>query len=205
MNIDQIRDKIVGREISAVGLRHLFSVLIPIIDIDEEPHVVFEKRAKTLRNQPNEVSFPGGKIEPGETPEEAAFRETIEELVIDPKHLEIIQELDYLVTRDSNAIHSFVGYIKDIEMGEIKGNPGEVAYLFTVPLQYFLENEPLQYTLEFTSVESEDFPYEWIQNGKDYNFTKVRDTVYFYIYEERIIWGFTAKMMRSFVETLKEM
>lgn len=203
MNINDIEKKVKGREVSPVGLSHLFSVLIPLIEIDGEIHVLFEKRAETLRNQPNEVSFPGGKIEEGETPKQAAFRETIEELLIPEENLEIIQELDYMVTRDSTAIHCFLGKIKDLDPSEIKGNPGEVAYIFTVPLDFFLEKEPLEYVLEFVHEESEDFPYELVDGGKNYKFRKLKDKIYFYIYRERIIWGFTAKMMRAFVNIIK--
>lgn len=204
MELNEIKDKIIGRQVSAVGIRHLFAVLITLIDINGELHVIFEKRAETLRNQPNEVSFPGGRVEEGETPEEGAFRETLEELLIPKENLEIIQELDYLVTRDSAIIHCFIGYIKGLDIKDIKGNKDEVASIFTVPLSYFLENEPLEYVLEFSSQESEDFPYELIDGGKEYNFSKLKDKIYFYLYKERIIWGFTAKMLREFVNALKE-
>lgn len=203
MNIKDIEEKIRGRQAGSMGLSHLFSVLIPLIEVDGQIHILFEKRAHTLRNQPNEVSFPGGKIEEGESPQEAAFRETIEELLIPEDNLEIIQEMDYLVTRHSTVIHCFLGKITGLDLRDIKGNPGEVAYVFTVPLEYFLENDPLEYVLDFVVEAPGDFPFELLDNGKDYKFKSVKDRIYFYTYEDRIIWGFTAKMTRTFVEILK--
>ena len=43
------------------------SVLIPLIEKDNSCEILFEVRAKTLRRQPNEISFPGGKIEKNES------------------------------------------------------------------------------------------------------------------------------------------
>ena len=39
------------------------SVLIPIVKTEEGPAVLFEVRAKTLKRQPGEICFPGGKYE----------------------------------------------------------------------------------------------------------------------------------------------
>ena len=47
-----------------------------LVEIEKEWHVVFEVRAHTMRQQPGEISFPGGRLEKGETPAEAAVRET---------------------------------------------------------------------------------------------------------------------------------
>lgn len=204
MEFRQIVEKISQREAGPMGLDHLFSVVIPLIEVGGDLHILFEKRARTLRNQPNEISFPGGRIEIGETPGQAAFRETIEELMIPEENLEIIHELDYLVTRYSTAIHCFLGKISGLALEDIQGNPDEVDHVFTVPLDFFLENEPRDYSLDFTVEESDNFPYDLIDGGKDYDFKKVKDKIYFYTYEDRIIWGFTAKMTRYFIQRLKE-
>ena len=52
------------------------SILVPIVKIDDSYYILFEVRSKNLRTQPNEISFPGGKIENGENPVDAAIRET---------------------------------------------------------------------------------------------------------------------------------
>ena len=58
------------------------SVIVPIVNYNGSLHILFEVRAETLRTQPNEICFPGGKIEKYETPLEAALRDTYEEIGI---------------------------------------------------------------------------------------------------------------------------
>ncbi len=70
--------------------------MIPLIEIDGELHILDQRRAKTLRKQPYEVSFPGGAIDFGESPKEAAIRETSEELLIGRDKIEIIGDLTTL-------------------------------------------------------------------------------------------------------------
>ena len=51
-----------------------------------------------LRNHKGEISFPGGRIDPGETPAEAAVREAWEEVALDPAAVQLIGELEHLNT-----------------------------------------------------------------------------------------------------------
>lgn len=203
MDLQKMQSRLRARKPRPVGLKSLFSVMITLIQVDGDWHVIFERRAASLRKQPNEVSFPGGKIEAGETPAMAARRETAEELGIATEDIQIMAEMDYLVTRDNVAIHCFVGIIQGKTMEDLRPNPGEVAYLFTVPLDYFLNQEPKAYPIEFEVQHNEDFPYDLIPGGENYRFGNVKDKIYFYSYEERIIWGFTAKMMYYFIQTLQ--
>ena len=58
-----------------------YAVLIPLVQVDGEWHVLFEVRSLTMRKQPGDISFPGGRIDPTDaSPMEAAIRETHEEL-----------------------------------------------------------------------------------------------------------------------------
>ncbi|HQE65663.1 MAG TPA: NUDIX domain-containing protein [Bacillota bacterium] len=59
-----------------------FSVLVPIIKTGSEFSLLFEVRSEKLAKQPNEICFPGGKIESFENARQAALRETTEELLI---------------------------------------------------------------------------------------------------------------------------
>ena len=52
------------------------AVLLPLVRTPEGISVLFEERAHTLRSQPGEVCFPGGKREAGETAIQCALRET---------------------------------------------------------------------------------------------------------------------------------
>jgi 8-oxo-dGTP pyrophosphatase MutT (NUDIX family) len=63
----------------AERVRHAGGLLL-VVPIDDQPHLVLTVRAHTLDRHGGQVSLPGGVIEPGETPEQAAFREAHEEV-----------------------------------------------------------------------------------------------------------------------------
>ena len=74
--------------------------------------------------------------------------------------------------------------------------------VFTVPLSYFLKTKPKSYKINLRVERNKEFPYHLIPNGVNYKFKRGREEVLFYEYEDEIIWGFTAKMARRFVENL---
>lgn len=56
-------------------------------------HAVYTRRREDLRSHPGQISFPGGRVDPGETVEQAAVREAVEEVGLDPSTVEIIGQL----------------------------------------------------------------------------------------------------------------
>lgn len=204
MNFDlmKIRKKLQNKKPSPIDVKNRFAVMIPLIEINKEIHILFEKRASTLKNQPGEISFPGGRIEENESAEKAAIRETCEELLIEEKDVEIYSEGDFLVNPYAAIIYTFVGEIKK-DFYEIKPSKDEVDRVFTVPLKFFLETEPRSYKINLEVERNKNFPYHLIPNGENYKFKRGREEVLFYEYKGEVIWGFTAKMARRFVEFLK--
>jgi 8-oxo-dGTP pyrophosphatase MutT (NUDIX family) len=91
------------------------AVLAPIYDAPTADgsvgaHVVLTRRTWGLRTHSGEVSFPGGRVEDGESPVDGARREAKEEIGLDPSLVEIVGELDHLATVSSGAeIVPFVG------------------------------------------------------------------------------------------------
>ena len=79
----------------------------------------------------------------------------------------------------------------------------EVEEIFTVPLKFFMETEPDKYDTVWKVVQSDDFPYERIEGGKDYPFSKGKTTQLFYEYTGHTIWGFTAQVIQNIIEILK--
>lgn len=197
----KIKAKLQNKSPMPVDVKNRFSVMIPLIKRKGEIHLLFEKRALTLRNQPGEISFPGGRIEKNESPRDAAIRETCEELLIGDGDLEIYSEGDFLVNPYAAIIYTFIGAIKK-DFFEISPSRDEVERIFTVPLKFFMENSPKSYSLNLRVNRSEDFPYHLIPNGENYKFKRGREEVLFYDYKGEIIWGFTAKMARRFVERI---
>ena len=88
------------------------AVLVPLIQKGGEYHVVFEVRAGSLKTQPGEICFPGGAVERGETPKQAAVRETMEELLINRCQIRVIAPLDVLEAPGAMEISPFLGALQ---------------------------------------------------------------------------------------------
>ena len=76
MDWNHIARQLRERETGLMDATGRYAVLVPLVEHDGELSVLYEVRAATLRRQPGEVCFPGGRMEPGETPEVSALRET---------------------------------------------------------------------------------------------------------------------------------
>ena len=203
MDISEIEKKVKGRIPRPIDVIHNYSVLIPLIEIEGETHILYELRSHEMNTQPGEISFPGGRVEEGETYREAAIRETMEELNISRENIELIEQLDYFVSYANITIYSFLGKLSGVDVDKLLPNIAEVDHLFTVPLKFFLENEPDCYYLDVKTDLNDEFPYNLIPNGRDYKFRRGRQTVMFYYFKDYIIWGFTAKMTRKLIEIIK--
>lgn len=201
MNIKDIKVKLSNREKYINGWEKMkrASIIIPLIDIDDETHVLFQVRGKKLRSQPGDICFPGGKIDRGETPREAALREIQEELGL--VNIEIIKEMDILVRHDGLIIHPYLGVINNIE--ELKISEDEVEEIFYVPLSYLLEHEPMVAKNKIIIERGEDFPYELVVGGKDYKFKNGEYKSLFYKYNDYVIWGITASMLKNFIDSIR--
>ena len=78
------------------------AVLMLFGEGDHGPDLLLTERAHHMRSHPGQISFPGGRIEPGETPREAAVREAAEETGLDPSGVEVFAELPELWLPPSN-------------------------------------------------------------------------------------------------------
>lgn len=180
-----------------------YAVMIPLIEREDGIHVLFEVRSLQLRRQPGEICFPGGRIDPQDIDEKsAAIRETIEELGISRENLTEVYPLDFMISPFGMMIYPFVAIMKNPE--EIQPNPAEVGEIFTVPLTYFMENTPDIYHVHFKVEPEENFPFDLIVGGENYNWRTRAIDEYFYLYEEKAIWGLTAKILAHFIEIMKK-
>lgn len=203
MNTPLIKKILVNYRKKQDGYRH-FSVMIPIIEIDGDPHVIYEVRSESLRSQPGEICFPGGKVELGEHHAETALRETCEELNLDREDIDVIGQIDDIVTPFNMYIHVYVG-ILDIDFEDIESNEDEVKELFAVPLAYLFDCEIQEFKTESLIQLPPDFPYDKINSGREYNWHTGKYPVLFIDFEDRTIWGITARITASFVRTLKDL
>lgn len=203
MDIDKIVEKFKDRVSRPMDIKHRYAVLIPLIEQNNRFEIIYEFRSKNLKTQPGEISFPGGQVEDDETYEEAAVRETIEELNIKEENINVIGELDYLISYDNMTIHCFLGIITGVNVEDIVPNYGEVDHIFTVPLDFLLNTDPDTYYLGLKTVLNDEFPYNLIPNGRDYKFRSGKHTVMFYHYKNYTIWGFTARMTKQLIDIIK--
>ncbi len=193
--------KIENREITICDrdVYREFSILVPIIKTDYDCSLLFEIRSQNLNKQPSEICFPGGKIEDSEGKKQAALRETAEELLVPESGIDIIAELDTVVTPFNSILYPFAG-----ELSEYNGtfNPDEVESVFSVPLSFFIDKAPLCHYVDIITQPQESFPFHMVQEGRNYPWGKGRYPVYFYSYEDKIIWGITARIINNLVSLL---
>lgn len=153
------------------------AVLAAVYDRDGEAWIILTRRTIQLRSHSGEVSFPGGRQEPGESYEQTARRETAEEIaLVDP--IRFVGELDHLSTFTSRSvIVPYVGVLETPPTGLVP-NPGEVDAILDVPLSKLLD--PSVYRSEV-----------WRLPGG------VEHPIFFFDLAEDTVWGATAAMLRQ--------
>ncbi|PKK39591.1 putative nudix hydrolase [Clostridiaceae bacterium JG1575] len=190
-----------GRKGRPLGAYRESAVLVLLQKRPEGAVLLLEKRARQLRAQPGDISFPGGSLEPGETPQEAALRETKEELGLDPQGVDVVGALDYYIAPNGLIIHPFVAATA---VQELCPNPEEVERVLTIPLTDLLSQEPEVFPLAFAPEPGEDFPFDRIQGGRGYPFRRPVIDQYFYRAGDEFIWGITARILLQFLNLIKE-
>ena len=163
------------------------SVLIPFVKKDNEWHIVFIRRADSDKDRHSgQVAFVGGKAEAIDNNEiDTALRETHEEIGIAPSDVTILGELGLHFSLSQFQIRPVVATIP--WPYELCLDPAEVSHTFTLPLAW-LANENNHKIIKQKPPESD----------------KHIAVVYFDEYEGELLWGATAKIMLSLIQTLKK-
>ena len=159
------------------------SVLLPLFIKNDHYWLLFMRRTDTVEYHKGEVSFPGGSVDAGDKNlEYTAIRETFEEVGIREEDIEILGQLDDMITMTSRFIvHPFVGVVPFPYAFTL--NKREVDYLIEVPLQFFLDNARPQFV------------------AMDYE-GDIFDTPAF-VYEDTVIWGATQRILDNFLGLIK--
>ena len=101
--------------------------------------LLLTERAHHMRSHPGQVSFPGGSIDPGETPVEAALREAQEETGLDPAGVHVFGELPELWLPPSNfAVTPVLGWWEEPTDVSVV-SPDEVHDIHRVPISELLD------------------------------------------------------------------
>ncbi len=114
-------------------LRHA-AVALTVVDADDGKHAAFilTRRSSKLRRHGGQWALPGGRVDDGETAEEAALRELSEEVGLHLGSDAVLGRLDDYETRSGFRITPFV--IWSGITGSFEINPDEVAFALRVPL-----------------------------------------------------------------------
>ncbi len=186
-----------------IDIDNSYGVLIPFVKIANQWHLLFEMRSSKLRRQPGEICFPGGRLEINESAEQAAIRETCEELGISEKEITLIGPMDYLVTAFGDYLRPYVAVLEVADIDNLPFNRQEVASVFAVPVSFFIENAPEYHYVKNQISADDDFPYHRIGREKRYNWRGRDYSVLFYQYQDKVIWGMTAKIVERLCHYLK--
>ncbi|PVE56874.1 CoA pyrophosphatase [Rhizobium rhizogenes] len=155
------------------------AVLVPVIDDGDEARVIFTQRTKTLRNHSGQISFPGGGIDAQDrSPEEAALRETEEEIGMSRRFVETVGRMPDYISGTGFRIKPVLAVVR--RGFTLTPNPAEVDEVFEVPLSFLMN--PANHSRGSRMFQGrERFFYEMP-------------------YGERYIWGITAGIVRSIYE-----
>jgi len=155
------------------------AVLVPVIDDGDEAWVIFTQRTKTLRNHSGQISFPGGGIDAQDrSPEEAALRETEEEIGMSRRFIETVGRMPDYISGTGFRIKPVLAVVRP--GFTLTPNPSEVDEVFEVPLSFLMD------------------PANHSQGSRMF---QGRERFFYEMpYGERYIWGITAGIVRSIYE-----
>ena len=158
------------------------AVLILVYEKDDQAHIVFTRRREDLSKHPGQISFPGGSLDSGERPQEAALREANEELAVDAERVEPLGELTSIYIPPSDfTVHPIIGWHSGLP--EFHPQESEVAEVIEVSLEHLLAPETLEWGDIDVDQQTRHVPY--------------------YRFGHHQIWGATAIMLSELLERIQ--
>lgn len=124
--LERLRRYYGGHTPGLLGKRHEYAVLCPLVEQTDGLHLLFEVRSAAVR-QAGETCFPGGRMEPGETPTDCALRETEEELAIPPAEIRLLGEGDFICSQRGFLLRPLPGLVSHAGFAALRPAPAEVA------------------------------------------------------------------------------
>ena len=176
---EQLRELLSKRERLVINRKELrySAVLVPLLTINEAYHILFIRRSQKVEHHKGEISFPGGICEKDDGGLEAtALREAYEEIGLAPRHVTVLGVVDDMETVSTRyRVTPVVGVIPYPYTFRISED--EVDEIIIIPVSQLLdESNGRQEPIE--------------RQGKTY-------TGYVYHYNDRMIWGATARILKN--------
>ncbi|PIE32993.1 MAG: coenzyme A pyrophosphatase [Ilumatobacter coccineus] len=152
------------------------AVLVLIHNSDAGPELLLTRRADTLTHHRGEISFPGGRIDPGESSIEAALREASEEVGLDPTTITVHGRLRSFRTAGSH--HDVIPHVATIDhRPTLTPYETEVARIIWVPIAEL--TRPDTYRSE-----------RWAIGAASY-------VLHFFYLDDETVWGATARILND--------
>ena len=190
------------------------AILVPVLYFHDEPHLLFQKRASTIR-QGSEICFPGGRFDPqhDETFEDTALRETEEELGLAREKIRLTGRLDTMVTPRAVIVEPFIGLLEIANIEELRPDPAEVEAVFTLPLSWFIDQEPeiyhnrIEIQPSFIDTDGREhilLPVDELGLPPRYKERRSEWThkVFVYRHDQHTIWGLTAAIIHGMIRRM---
>lgn len=155
------------------------AVVVPVLERNSDPHILFTKRSDHLQDHPGQMSFPGGGREPEDADlQETALREAEEEVGLRPAEADVVGRLDDISTVTRYSVRPFVSTIPNREYAPGDHEVAEIAIL------------PVSGLTDRSNYESErrDHPY----------YGDIR--LHFFTVGDYTVWGATARILVQFLE-----
>lgn len=171
----------VGFPVQMRNIAKQSAVLVPLVNMNDEIHLLLCKRPNYLKHHPGQICFPGGKCEDfDETPLATAIRETHEEIgiVVDNNH--VIGDMDSYWTLTGFEIKPYIALLP--EKPDLSLATDEVANAFYLPLATLIDQtnwQDIQFTRRFSAYTLTGFQ-------TDYG----------------LLWGATAQIIRNLIKHL---
>jgi 8-oxo-dGTP pyrophosphatase MutT (NUDIX family) len=157
------------------------AALLLVYPLDGWWHVLLTLRGSRLRRHTGQVSLPGGRLDPGESPEAAALREAEEEVSIDRAAIEVLGRLTPLpIGVSRHLLHPIVAVA-----------PSRPAFRAVEPEVEQLIEVPLASLRDPSAVGVEQRPYSLPPHP-------LMDVPYFDVGGVRV-WGATAMVLAEFL------
>lgn len=171
-----------------VNLLRPAAALLLLYPHNESWHLPLTVRGSSLRHHTGQVSLPGGRLEPGESIEQAALREAYEEVAVLPSEVEVLGRLTPLpVFVSGHFLHPVVGVASQRPHFRLASH--EVERLIEVPVA--LLRVPPDRVL-------------WEERTRIQPPHSVMNVPYFDVFDTRV-WGATAMVLAEFVALIDEM
>ena len=160
-------------------------VLVPLVPRDGQLNVLLTRRTDHLRDHAGQISFPGGRVDPGEVdPVVTALREAHEEVGLAARHVEVIGTLPVYTTVTAYEVTPVVALVHppfDLTLDAF-----EVAEAFEVPLDFLMTPAHHRvHVFERAGERRQFLSMPWHGPGADGQ------------PREYFIWGATAAMLRN--------